>query len=351
MIAATIVAGGARTAVGETLHETTLSLATGVRRVREAAVIGRSGERLMHAPVVSPSLEGGPAVDALMHAAAADLSSSLSRTPQAGAGGARLGVVLLSDAHAPPFFPVEEPEARFLADLALVEHARLHALSAWPQRLVEVLGPRFKLAQTVVTPADGSLGAHYLKVSLEWLERDFVDLVVLGGIGCGAESGALRWLALQGLTRAPNRDEGVVPGQAAALLAISREPTGGPRILAANYGDQRRAGPSALTDAMEAVLDGSTSPSEVVLDSSGMPGRKAEWAGASTRTLGRRGWSPRVSEPILGLGDVGAATLPLLLGLLTTRSILSLQAEPTTSGLTVLLNGFSTGRGAVRWEV
>lgn len=358
-----IFAAGARTAIGATLLETALGLATGVRRTRVAPVVGRAGQPLRHAPVLPPSYDGAQLVDALLEAASHDLAASFSTgAATKTAGTERLAVVLLADLHAPPFFPVDDPEGRFLSDLALAEQARLAALQPWPGRIARRLGGGRGLAlvRSIVAPADASLAGHYLQDAVAWLEQGLVDVVVLGGIGASAEALPLRWLALQGLLSGPDCDEGIVAGQGAALVALRAGAAGDglPRVLAARYVDGRGRGVEALMGVTEGVLAEAGGDSsrlrEVVLDATGMPGRKAEWALASTRTLGRRGLAPRISEPVLGLGDIGAATLPLLLGLLTTRVAGPPRSDApsgsATWGLIVLSHGFSTGRAAVLWE-
>ena len=135
------------------------------------------------------------------------------------------------------------------------------------------------------------------------------------------DASTLTWLGRREITRAKGRDFGTIPGEACGFIVVKAADQMGGMVLSAAHVEwsevDSQASAAALCRALEATLQPETLPKVVMLDTAGLPGQAESWAMASMRTLGRRGVAPRLLEPGLSLGDIGAATLPVYLGLLS----------------------------------
>ena len=287
---------------------------------------------------VAPATVGGTCAERatlLLTSAFADLS----RAEAPRDARERVGVLLAVDILAPTVLPRQFLDA--IAPVARLDCERLEAATTFATSL--------SAERTVVESSDSSAVARLLGLASMWLTHDEVDCCWVGGLGMGCDEASLLWRRRLGLTLGQS-DEGIVPGEAAAFVELRR--TGRTSLIAtAHYVrlpaiDHPADLPlqSPLERALESVLTTSeTGCSRVILDSNGYPNRKEEWQLASSRTLGRRSLSPRTEEPLLGLGDVGAATLPLLLGL-------EHENHEPGSSLIALAHAFSPGRAAVTLE-
>lgn len=303
MTAPLILAGSyGRTAVGETLEETLVSLSAGVRRVRRI-----DGD-------IPTQVAAAVPLDRAVHAR----TKLLCEGALAGlrpARDQRFGLLLAVDMLAPSLPPADVgPELRapewaaLVAPLVRLDRERLSAARAFAQ------DGRF--ARAVVEASDSTLATRLLTQARDWLESGEVDRCLVGGVSTSCAPAVLDWR-----TRGPvAKLFGPIAGEAAVFLELARAPEaapdGLPAIVAHACGMGTRERPLALEEVVEAALaadsDLASSLGRVVLDSNGVVRGKEAWAVASTRTLGRRGLTVPVLEPLLGLGDVGTATLPLL---------------------------------------
>jgi len=150
------------------------------------------------------------------------------------------------------------------------------------------------------------------------------------GLDDQGERSTLERLDRLGLSKSVYAPNGFVPGEAAAVLCVRRalsENAGGLVVRGFRHELEREV-PSralALTEAIEGAIEASgVDASEirtVVLDANGDRERAKEWTFASMRTLSCLGAQPVAVRPADVLGDVGAASTPLFVGLLDAMRI------------------------------
>jgi 3-oxoacyl-[acyl-carrier-protein] synthase-1 len=173
-------------------------------------------------------------------------------------------------------------------------------------------------------------------VALERASRDLqegkVDFAVVGALDSLLHAEYLRVLWGEGRLKLPSRADGLIPGEAAAVVVLERQRDAEARqapILgrlgaaavdheAVPLGPEHPIRAEGASRAIAAALErngGAERIERIVVDLTGERWRSLEWALVETRCLGRmpRGW--QLWHPADCLGDVGAATSIVHLGL------------------------------------
>jgi 3-oxoacyl-[acyl-carrier-protein] synthase-1 len=190
------------------------------------------------------------------------------------------------------------------------------------------------------------------------LARGSVDGCLIGGVDTLLQLRVLRWLEAQDRLKHETYTDGLIPGEAAAFLVVERLDSvrrRGGRILAevkgfgaafeeASIESDSPCRALGLTAAFRSALASAgmqpQQVSAVYCDLNGESYRAREWALASTR-IGFPD-SPDLLHPADCLGDVGAATGPLLLSLAATT-----LADSAAAGSNILVfAGSETGERA-----
>jgi 3-oxoacyl-[acyl-carrier-protein] synthase-1 len=163
-------------------------------------------------------------------------------------------------------------------------------------------------------------------------ERGEATQAVIVGIDTHGDRATLERLDLAGLLKSRRSPGGFVPGEAAAVVCVRPVGRGegepGPATDAARWvvrglgtATERERSSTALGltlavgEALSSWGGAAASVATVAIDLNGERERAKEWSFAATRTLWRERATPEVIHPADRLGDVGAATVPLLLAL------------------------------------
>jgi len=336
----TVLGAGARTAIGATLLETSLSLRAGIQRMRRAPFVDDAGEPFLVAPVLEMrrSLEGTERGVALAHPALAELEAYRPAWE-----GKRAGLVLALETRWPIACPSGSQRLSQWLE-ALEEKWR-----DFPGALISVLQDRgwsIQSDRVAGVRGDSSALVLGLNTARHWLESGAIDVCLVGGVAASCEAPWLMLLDDHQLTLSSKRDDGVVVGEAAAFVLLGRD---GPGPIIRSWSrqgesDGRALRPQTIAQALRDVATTLAGPTElsVMFDANGLTERTKRWSFAETRALGTRQIMTRKVQPATFLGDVSVATLPLYLGL----------ASHASSGRTLvaLAHGFDEAAGAVLIE-
>ncbi len=163
------------------------------------------------------------------------------------------------------------------------------------------------------------------------LQSGAADVCLVGGVDSLLDSTWLQALLEGNRLKVPGVSSGIIPGEAAAFLVLERESDalrrGAPLLCHVDAVALEQDAPwapeapvqgRALTQAMRSVLaavGGAQGFGHVINDLNGERWRFLEWSLIETRCLGGlpRGW--RLWHPADTLGDVGAASGPVAVGL------------------------------------
>lgn len=310
------VAGvGMSTSIGTTARETLAALLAGRRNATALSLVDLRGDRVVgcFALPVSPELCGLQRALALVRPA---LEECLS---EAGGSSGPTALFLctpvtwggFAEAFVPVLGPLPEP---------------------WPA-LVDVLvddlrgcGIGVPVGMRVLLPHGHAAGALALRRACELFERGEAAQALIVGVDAHGDRATLERLDLLGVLRSRRSPGGFVPGEAAVVLCIrpALDPPAGPGLVQglglaheAEVPSAARALTGAIRDAMTEWSGTPAAVGMVAIDLNGERARAREWTFAAMRTLHREGAVPVLIHPADRLGDVGAATLPLLLGVLS----------------------------------
>ena len=340
---------GMVTPVGHDARDTADSVFSGLRRFRKAHVIGLDGHPLVMSPVmpVSKQLQGVNRLLPLVRPALEECLSSSSVTPRE-----RLGVVLCTSAQAPLdalppelshlVHQVEKLKGRELPGL----RAALLQPHGWePRQLLEEVvlflsslhPPRIQDSCAIHVGGSQAAGLVGLRHAMRMLQNRSVDVCLLVGVDSFCEAPLLGFWDARRQIKSLYAPSGFIPGEAAGVIGL-RWWWGRPRKAQADSvhvldwahaeegpapegGQERMA--EAMTKALQEVLarasTNTASPDYAYVNLNGERERAREWFLASTRALGQRGLQPELCHPADSLGDVGAASGPLFLGLAEKR--------------------------------
>jgi 3-oxoacyl-[acyl-carrier-protein] synthase I len=190
-------------------------------------------------------------------------------------------------------------------------------------------------ADTVrIVSCDQAAGIVAIDRAVADLRAGEVDFAVVGAVDSLLHGEHLHELWRAGRLKLPNRSDGLIPGEAAAVVVLEREADarrrGAPLLArlgaAAIDHEATPLGPAhpiraeGASRAVAAVVERSGDPARidrVITDLTGERWRSLEWAIVETRCLGSltHGW--QLWHPADCLGDVGAATSIVHLALAT----------------------------------
>ena len=159
-----------------------------------------------------------------------------------------------------------------------------------------------------------------------------VDFCLVGGVDSLVDPPVLNWLHEAGRLKTEHHPDGFLPGEAAAFLVLERDSSArarGAPILAGLAAAAFAQDPahlfsgspqtgSGLTTVLRQVLtDASPSVDGILCDLNGEYWRSKEWSLAASRTLNETTEAP-VWFPAQSIGDVGAASAPVLAAIAVT---------------------------------
>ncbi|MCA0241585.1 MAG: 3-oxoacyl-ACP synthase [Proteobacteria bacterium] len=318
-----VISTGACTPLGARAWQTAAAWHAGLSAFTRQAMTGRRTDRATVARVqaIEPECTGA---DRLLRLAAPALYEAM--TADDGSGHAAA-------------WPPAAPQAVFLAAPAAQGASGLPADAiAQAQRLALDLPRALDLAAEMLPLqvfAGGAVaGADALHAALRFMdEHPEAPSVLVGGVDSFCDTPVADRLFEQGLLRAGGHADGLIASEAAAFLRLARTaavaaPEAGPSLALSppairsaprpRVGSRDTLDGAALIAATEQALAQAQMPADGLnaywCDADGTPWRGSELASLSA-ALAPRGGMPPVTAPAGALGDVGAASLPLMLSL------------------------------------
>jgi len=308
------VAGvGMVTAIGDDTETTIAALEVGARRAVAAPWVDLAGDPVVGAFALSVRADLAGMARAVALAWPALMECLAEAGPLPGATALIVCAPLRWGALPDVFAPVLAPECDEWPAVvdALAEEAAGHGVHVPP-------GLR------VLCARGHASGVLALQQAAKLFEHGEASQALIVGLDSHGERATLERLDLLGMLRSERWPEGFVPGEAAAVLCVrpARKGECGPFLR--GLGTVREVdAPScgrALTTAVAHALQewgGDTKAiGTVAIDLNGVRDRAKEWSFAALRTIYREHAAPVQFHPADRLGDVGAASLPLLVGLL-----------------------------------
>lgn len=307
------VAGiGMVTAIGDDTHNTIVALAAGARRVRRAQLCDLAGDRISGAfafPVRSEH-EGFARASVLAWPALVECLEEL--TP------ARGPTALIACTPLPW-------GARAGRDAA----ASSPSHDNWPLVLdalaneIETRGSVVPEALRILIRRGHAGGFLAMRAAAQLFDRGEAAQAVIVGLDTHGEPATLEHLDRMGLLKSRRTPNGFLPGEAAAALCVrpvtGRERGAGVRSIGIEVETGPPAGARAITAAVQQALDSwggdASSIGAVAIDLNGEADRQKEWCYAATHTVYKNHATPVLLHPADRLGDIGAASVPLLVGL------------------------------------
>jgi 3-oxoacyl-[acyl-carrier-protein] synthase-1 len=303
---------GMVTAVGDDTHNTIVALAAGARRIRRAQLCDMAGDRISGAFAfpVRAEHEGFARASVLAWPALVECldEGTQARGPTAllvctplpwGARGGR-------DA---------SPSAAAHDNWPLV----MDALAAE----VEARGTTVPDSLRILIRRGHAGGILALRTAAQLFERGQAGQAVIVGLDTHGEPATLEHLDKLGLLKSRRSPNGFMPGEAAAALCVrpasGRDRGAGIRGIGIEVETQVPAGSRAMTtvvsQAIEAWGGDVSTIGAVAIDLNGEADRQREWCAAATQTIYKKQATPVLLHPADRLGDIGAASVPLLVGL------------------------------------
>ena len=309
-----LVAGvGMVTALGGTTAETIAALDRGERRAAQTRLVDARGNRIVgsFALPVRGDLAGAARAGLLAFPALAECIGSVRPV--------RGGTAI--------FLCVPLPWGSFAADLAPMVAP---VCDDWPAVVdalageLEARGVRSPPALRFVIARGHAAGGLALERAGALLKRGEATQALIVGVDTHGDRATLERLALIGALESGGSAGGFVPGEASAVLCLrpAFEGSRGVRICGVGLGEEgdtpstARGLTSAVSQSIATWGGAARSIATVAIDLNGERERAKEWTFAATRTLWRERAIPLLLHPADRLGDVGATSLPLLVGLL-----------------------------------
>jgi 3-oxoacyl-[acyl-carrier-protein] synthase-1 len=314
MSAALLVAGvGMVTAIGGTARATIAALGRGERRAAQTPLVDLGGDRIVGSFVMPVRAEHEGAARASLLAFPALVECIEAAPPAAGPSALFLCAPLSWGSFAAEFAPL-------LAPVREEWPAVVDAIAAE----IEARGARVPPSLRFVLARGHAAGVLALEQAAALFERGEAAQAWIVGLDAHGERATLERLALTGALKSRRAPGGFVPGEAAAVLCVRPASAGAAGVVVRGLGvANERDTPStarALTLAVSRSIETwggeAASIATMAIDLNGERERAKEWSFAATRTLWRERAAPALLHPADQLGDVGAATVPLLVGLL-----------------------------------
>lgn len=310
-VALQVVGIGMVTAVGDDTNNTIVALAAGARRIRRAQLVDLAGDRITGAFAfpVRAEQEGCARASVLAWPALVECLDEMG--PFTGATalivcaplpwGVRSGQVASS--------------ACALDSWGLVIDALANEIQARGTAVPDT-------ARVLVRRGHAS-GVLALRTASQLLERGQVAQAVIVGLDTHGEPATLEHLDRLGLLRSRRSPNGFLPGEAAAAIAVrpvtSRDRGCAVRSLGIEVETTAPATSRAMAAAIGQALEGwggdASTIGAVAIDLNGESDRAKEWCAAATATIYGHHAMPVLLHPADRLGDIGAASVPLLVGL------------------------------------
>ena len=314
MTKALLVAGvGMVTALGRTTAETIAALDRGERRAAQTRLVDARGDRIVgsFALPVRGDLVGVARAALLAFPALAECIESMRPF---------CGVTAI-------FLCVPLPWGSFAADLAPMIAPVCDSFPAVVDALareLEARGGCCPAALRFVIARGHAAGALAMEQAAALFERGEAAQALIVGIDTHGERATLERFGLTGALKSRGSPRGFLPGEASAVLCLrpTSEKPCGVLVCGVGLGEEGETPSTArgLTSAVSQSIarwgGGARSIATVAIDLNGERERAKEWSFAATRTLWRERATPLLIHPADRLGDVGAASLPLLVGLL-----------------------------------
>lgn len=203
---------------------------------------------------------------------------------------------------------------------------------AFIRELENVLANSIRINEFKFFPHDQVGGASALAAAIADLESGRVAIAIVAGVDSLLHSAHLECLMEQGFLKLETNPTGLIPGEAAAVVILENRKDAAIRGIASlatigsvelakeQYciGDDSPVTGQSLSDVLRAAVEkagGANQFAEVMVDLNGQRARFLEWATVETRCMHAfpRGW--KLSHPADCVGDVGAAFVPLAIGL------------------------------------
>lgn len=313
-IALEIAGAGMVTALGSGARETIAALDRGERRIVQTRLVDLRGDRIRGAFAlpVGDELTGAARAELLALPALTECLDSAS--PMTGPTALFVCAPLPWGSFGADFEPAIAPGRDDWTALTrtIAAHLEAHGLRRCSKRPVLIRRGH----------AAGVLALCHIQ---KLFERGEATQAVIVGVDTHGDRATLERLDLAGLLKSRRSPGGFVPGEAAAVLCVRPATDDRRGRLVCGIGiDQESEEPSTargLTSAVSKSLagqrDAARSLAIVAIDLNGERQRAKEWSFAATRTLWRMRAVPDIRHPADHLGDTGAATVPLFVGLLT----------------------------------
>lgn len=337
-MSALVLGVGARAATGLDALQVTMSARADRLRVRGSHMLDRAGEPIgvCRLPSIGDATQG---IDRLL-ALAAPAFVQAARALEPERRGQPLPVFVALPDKARPGFDPRVPQ---------------HFLRA----LEGLVGVPFDHARSKLVLACRAGGAEAFEHALAALERG-ADLALVGGVDSYFDPDVLDWLDGELRLHSMSTENGFIPGEGAAFVALARRGAAGGRarlceVLAAATEHEPHPWPSPeprLGLAMQSALERAARPlgaaarmvDHALSDVTNERHRVDEWQTAMLRAY--EVFTPEATheQPLLSTGDVGAASVPMLAAIVATRF-----ATGCATGPRALLAAHSDGslRGAV----
>ncbi|HEY9101213.1 hypothetical protein [Chitinimonas sp.] len=217
------------------------------------------------------------------------------------------------------------------------------------------IGRRFE-ARSAILPGGRAGFAQALQLAANWLQEAAVERVLIVGADCYLDSASISHYLDEGRLLVPGNRDGFLPGEAAAAVLLTKQALPG-RLRVEGVGTATEAGrpdgsaPSRAIGLSQAIRgaceQAGMQPNALqfrMSDQNGEAFFAREAANAFTRVLWRSEGQPTVLTTADCVGEIGAATGPLMLAYLST--VMQRSDGPGTLGLIHLANDDGL-RGAI----
>ena len=303
---------GMVTAVGDDTNNTIVALAAGARRIRRAQLVDLAGDRITGAFAfpVRAEHEGCARASVLAWPALVECLDELGPP-----GGVTALIVCTPLPWGARSGKEASPTACALDSWALV----VDALASE----IEARGTKVPDALRILVRRGHAGGILALRTAAQLFERGQAAQAVIVGLDTHGEPATLEHLDRLGLLRSRRSPNGFLPGEAAAVVCV-RPASGrerGPSIRGLGIEVETTAPPTArsmtaaIAQAIGAWGGDAAGIGAVAIDLNGEAERQREWCAAATATIYEKHATPVLLHPADRLGDIGAASVPLLVGL------------------------------------
>ncbi|MCC6507557.1 MAG: hypothetical protein IT423_00510 [Pirellulaceae bacterium] len=210
----------------------------------------------------------------------------------------------------------------------------------------ELVSEALNVTKVKFFPNDHAAGGAAMAAAMHDLENGQADVGIVVGLDSLLHTANLEYLIDNGYLKSSANPTGAIPGEAAAVLvletlkhALDRQVTPlaslGPVSLemeSYQIGDDQAITGRSLSNVLRSAVEAAGGAGQffnVMVDLNGQRARFIEWATVETRCMHQfpRGW--RLNHPADCIGDVGAAYIPLAVGLAARAMFRGYEDSPT----------------------